>query len=388
MADPKLNLLAITCTSCGAENSLSEALSAGLLDDMVEDAKNLANEDFESRLLKEREKFEHDVRRASQELASKQLTEITKELADMNSAKMLLEIDKAKTEAANNSLMQTMEAQIELAATAAVEKERASFAISGREKQEEINRLQKSIAELKSTSNTGSSQLIGESGELFIEDRLKALFPLDFIDEIKKGQNGADCLWTIRSNGGSQIGKISFESKVTQKFQAGWLTKLKDDMVERGAAVGIVVTKTMPNDCDVCHFREGVWVCGFHEFETLAKALRQAQIELTRTITQNVAKDDKATELFDFVVGREFSGIMEKILRPIFEQHQMLEKEKRSLTRIWKAREKYIQKSVEGASLMAGQLEAILGAAVVNKIGFENFEVLEIIEDEGSINDE
>jgi hypothetical protein len=216
---------------------------------------------------------------------------------------------------------------------------------------------------------------------------LHELFPRDLIDEVKKGQNGADCLWTVRNNGGGTIGKIYFESKVTQTFQSGWLQKLKDDMVEKGASVGIIVTKTMPSDQPYCGLREGVWVCGFHEFETLAKAMRQAQVELSRALSQEAAKEGASNELFDFVVGREFSGIMEKILRPIFEQQQLLEKEKRSITRLWKAREKHIQNSVNGASMLAGQLETILGASVVNQIGFEKFDVLEIIEDEEKDND-
>ena len=78
---------------------------------------------------------------------------------------------------------------------------------------------------------------------------------------------------------------------------------------------------------------------------------------------------------------------MDKILRPIFEQQQILDREKRSLTRSWKARERHIQKSIDGASLPAGQLEAILGASVVNQIGFEKFDALEVLEEEEETND-
>ena len=82
----------------------------------------------------------------------------------------------AQAEANTASLQQTMQSQIELAASAAVDKARASFALTEREQQEEIDRLKKSISALKSTTNAGSSQLTGESGELLIEDRLRELF--------------------------------------------------------------------------------------------------------------------------------------------------------------------------------------------------------------------
>ncbi len=47
----------------------------------------------------------------------------------------------------------------------------------------------------------------------------------------------------------------------------------------------------------------------------------------------------------------------------------------------WKLREKHIQNSFNGASMLAGQLEVILGAPDVNQIGFGNFNILEAIED-------
>ena len=125
-------------------------------------------------------------------------------------------------------------------------------------------------------------------------------------------------------------------------------------MVEKGASVGIIVTKTMPSDQPYCGLREGVWVCAFHEFETLAKAMRQAQIELSRALSQEAAKEGASNELFDFVVGREFSGIMEKILRPIFEQQQLLEKEK-DQSHVSGKHAKHIQNSVNGASMLAGR---------------------------------
>ena len=80
-------------------------------------------------------------------------------------------------------------------------------------------------------------------------------------------------------------------SKVTKSFKSSWLQKLKDDMVAVGAAVGIIVTKTMPSDQPYCGLRDGVWVCAFHEFETLAKAMRQAQVELSRALSQEAAKE-------------------------------------------------------------------------------------------------
>ena len=371
----------IICQHCGSENSLSDALHAQVMEQVQASAKEKVRHEYELKFASEKAELEQNARAEAQKLSTEHVTEMAAELKTLATEKTNLQIKLAKIEANNTSIKETMDAQIQLATASALERAKANYELNNQKQIEEINQLKRSIEALKSTSTNTSGQLTGEAGELLIEHRLRKLFPRDIIEEIQKGVNGADCLWSIRNNSGGVINRIYFESKVTQTFQSSWIPKLKNDMVNKNSAIGIIVTKTMPSDQVACGLRDGIWVCSFHEFEALAVALRQAQIELSRALLQQTSREDKSNELFDFVVGHEFSSIMEKVLRPIFEQQQLLEKEKRSLTRIWKAREKHIQSSIDGASLLAGQLEAILGASVVNKIGFENFELLEVLED-------
>ena len=138
----------------------------------------------------------------------------------------------------------------------------------------------------------------------------------------------------------------------------------------------------MPKDSPDFHFREGILVCNFYEFDTIVQVLRYHQLELFRQASQNLAKETKANQLFDFIVGTEFARSIEKILRPVFEQKKILEKEMRSIRSHWKVREKLIQESIDGAGYLAAGLQVNLGAEVTNKIGFEEFELLEILEDE------
>lgn len=382
MTDVNYTFPEINCPHCGAKDVLTHALNSKIITSLIEQVNETAKRDYDEKLSSEKNQLAHQARIEAQKLTSDQVKGMSSELENLLTEKTDLEINLAKMEATNASMKQSMETKIAIATTAALEKAKVDYELTNREYVEEINRLQRSIETLKSNSNSRSSQLTGEAGETLIEDRLRQLFPRDLIEEIKKGQNGADCLWTVRNNGGGSICKIYFESKVTQTFQSAWVSKLKSDMVDKNADIGIIVTKTMPAELQSCTLKSGVWIVPFHEFETLAKALRQGQIDLNRALLQESTRDDKSNELFDFIVGKEFSSIMEKILSPIFEQQQLLDKEKRSLTRIWKAREKHIEASVNGAGLLAGQLETILGAAVVNQIGFEQFEMLELLEEE------
>ena len=56
MGKANIKLPSINCREC-AENSLSEALSAGVIEALMADATQLAESEFEQRLIIERDKF-------------------------------------------------------------------------------------------------------------------------------------------------------------------------------------------------------------------------------------------------------------------------------------------------------------------------------------------
>ena len=126
----------------------------------------------------------------------------------------------------------------------------------------------------------------------------------------------------------------------------------------------------------------GAKMINFYEFEIIAQVLRHQQIELFRQKSQSLAKETNANQLFDYIVGADFARAIEKILKPIFQQKDVLDRDIRFFNKQRKVREKLIQDSIDGASFLAAGLEVNLGADVTNKIGFEQFQLLEIIEGE------
>jgi len=63
---------------------------------------------------------------------------------------------------------------------------------------------------MKRRAEQGSCQLQGEVQELEIERMLSELYPFDEIEEIKKGQRGADILQKVRTTQGIECGKIYY----------------------------------------------------------------------------------------------------------------------------------------------------------------------------------
>ena len=134
---------------------------------------------------------------------------MSKELVELTTAKTKLEVEKAQVEANKVSLKQTMDAQIQHC-NCAVDKARAEFALTERE-QGGNRSAKKSIEGLKSTSSLISPELMGESGELLIEDRIRDLFPRDFVEEIKKDKV-VRIIFGYSQQWRRLIGKIYFES--------------------------------------------------------------------------------------------------------------------------------------------------------------------------------
>ena len=60
MGKANIELPSINCRECGAENSLSEALSAGVIDALMADATQSVESEFEQRLIVE-DKFQKEA---------------------------------------------------------------------------------------------------------------------------------------------------------------------------------------------------------------------------------------------------------------------------------------------------------------------------------------
>ena len=100
---------------------------------------------------------------------------------------------------------------VTIATATAQEKVETEMSMKLTEKELKIKSMETLISELKKKSSQGSMQLQGEAGEILLENWLRDTFPLDLIDEIGKGQAGADCLMKVASGKGVGIGSIYFE---------------------------------------------------------------------------------------------------------------------------------------------------------------------------------
>lgn len=245
-----------------------------------------------------------------------------------------------------------------------------------KEYEKQINDQKKLVEEMRRKAEQGSMQLQGEVQELAIEEYLMGNFPLDTIEEIKKGARGADCVQIVNTRSRANCGKIYYESKRTKDFQPSWIEKFKADMREKNADVGVLVTEALPKGIDRMTNMEGVWVCTFEEFKSLANVLRESVVRISAALATQENKGDKMGMLYDFLTSNEFRLQIEGIVEGFTTMKTDLDSEKRAMARIWKSREKQLEKVLLNTTNMFGSIKGIAGNAIgnINALELPGFE--------------
>jgi hypothetical protein len=193
---------------------------------------------------------------------------------------------------------------------------------------------------------------------------LKANFPFDEIAEVGKGVRGADCIQIVRNNFGQECGKIIYESKRTNAFANDWIEKLKADMRSLGADIAVIVTKTMPKEMDSFGIKDGVWICSFDEVKALATVLRDGVIRVFNAAKSQENKGDKMHLLYDYLTSTEFAEQWKAIREGFMSMKLSIQKERDAMEKLWKAREKQLEKVLLNAAHIRGSIEGISGTDV------------------------
>jgi hypothetical protein len=340
-----------------------------------EQENELFQERFDKKLKEEKGLLEDKLKLKLKEEQSEQFAALQKELnekseqvKELNRSKA--EIEKLKREKGELKEAAEAEAQKKLNEVLLTEKEKIRKSeedkneLRFKEMQKQLEDQKKLTEEMKRKQEQGSMQMQGEVQELAIEEWLASHFPLDSIEEIKKGARGGDCIQIVNTRSRQNCGAIYYESKRTKDFQPTWIEKFKADMREKGADIGVLVTEAMPSDFERMGIKDGVWICTYDEFKGLCAVLRESVIQLSMAISSQEGKGDKMHMLYDFLTSNTFRMQVEAIVEGFTQMKTDLESEKRSMQRIWKQRDKQIEKVITNTIDMYGSIKGIAGNAV------------------------
>ncbi|MGB4843017.1 MAG: DUF2130 domain-containing protein [Ferruginibacter sp.] len=364
----------IKCPNCGHQFELNESLKSEVEKELrgkMQDWQKKKEEEFEKQktlLVTEALKKAGDDTAAKlksleeeAKLKSQQLHDLQKKELDLLRDKNALEEKQKNMEVEIEKRFLEKRKEIE---DSAVKREQELFDLKTKEYKLQMEQQQKLIEELKRKSEQGSMQLQGESQEILLEEILKENFPFDIIEEVGKGVEGADCMQIIRNSAGTVCGKIIYESKRTKAWSNAWVDKLKNDKRTKAADAAILVTQTFPKDMDRFGEKDGIWLCNFAEVNSVAHLLRNGIIKIYDIQKSQEGKGDKMQMLYDYLTGIEFRGQVEAITEGFIAMKQGIAKERIQMEKIWKEREKQLEKVLISTSGMYGSVKGIAGASI------------------------
>ena len=242
-------------------------------------------------------------------------------------------------------------------------RESESVDLKLREKDKQLEDFKAQLAEMKRKTEQGSMQLQGEVQELAIEEMLKSVFPFDVIEEVSKGKRGADAIQTIRNKSGVDCGKILYESKRTKAFSEDWITKLKFDALAAKADACVIVTQVMPDGMEKIGQSQGIWICQYHDVKGLAMVLREGLIAIYSATASQANRGEKMQMLYDYMTGNEFRMQLEAIADGFKSLQEGYNDEKLRMQKIWKEREKQLERVLLNTMHFYGSIKGIAGAS-------------------------
>jgi hypothetical protein len=297
--------------------------------------------------------------------------ELDEKQAKLNKAKELeIEIERIKRETKEHEdsirlkyekELNTERAKIE---TSIVDREAQRHELKFAEQEKKLTDLKKQLDEAVRKAEQGSMQTQGEVQELALEVLLSDLFKFDSIQEVPKGQNGADTVQVVRTQYGKECGIIAYESKRTKNFSEGWIGKLKDDMREHGANHGILVTDAMPKDMPTFGMRNGIWICTLKDVAGLASAIRQICITEANIKTTEVNRTEKIQALYNYLMSSEFKQRVEAIIETATEMRETIDKQRKSMLASWKKQENGVDQMSFLMTDIVGSIDGISGNAL------------------------
>ncbi len=380
----------IKCPQCAHEFQPDEAIRVELetqLRTQMNDWKKKKDEEYNARLSQKDEEMQKAVADERKKLSAQIEEQVKKKLeGDYETQMKFLQQQNTENEArladARKKELEFLkkeqeilnrEKELELEMQKALNEEKNKLSDSIRKQEEEKNLMKfkeyekqledqkKLVEEMRRKAEQRSMQMQGEVQELALEELLRSTFPFDIVEEVGKGVRGADCIQTVRNNMGQDCGKVIYESKRTKDFSADWIEKLKADMRSQGADIAVLVTQAMPKDMETFGEKDGIWICSFTEVKAVAQVLRDSILRVYNVAKSQENKGDKMTLLYTYLTGSEFTEQWKAIREGFMSMKISIQKERDAMERIWKAREKQLEKILLSSAHIRGSIDGIAG---------------------------
>lgn len=179
-----------------------------------------------------------------------------------------------------------------------------------------------------------------------------------------RGIRGADLVQEVRNSQLQACGRIVWEVKNTKHWQAVWIEKLKEDQRAVGANLAVLVSVALPQDVHEFGRVDGVWVASLRAWPALAVALREQLVQVAFAHAASEGKHEKMELLYGYLAGEQFRQRVQGIVEAFTGMQQHLARERRAMEKLWKEREKQIDRVITNTVGMYGEMRGLIGASL------------------------
>jgi len=230
--------------------------------------------------------------------------------------------------------------------------------------QQTIEGMKGTIEELQRKSQQGSQQLQGEVLELAIEASLGRSFPVDTIEEVKKGVRGGDVIQRVAARTGQPAGVILWETKRAKDWSPQWIGKLKEDMRRDAADLGVLVTMpgATPSEWEsgqLFGLHQDVWVTTWSTAIGLAEVLREGLLDVHKQRLISAGKGEKMEAVYDYLTSPQFGQKLKAVYGTFQALQDDLQKERSTTEQRWARREKQILTGKKELLGFAGDVQGL-----------------------------
>ncbi|MEJ1353729.1 MAG: DUF2130 domain-containing protein [Candidatus Sedimenticola sp. (ex Thyasira tokunagai)] len=322
-----------------------------------------ASEKLKAKITENAKKATEDAKAESEQRIldmKEQLTAKDQKLKSYQTQERKLRQEKCKLEEEKEEFDILLARQLESEKTVIRTKIAKTYKKKEAELRKQITDAKKVNEELNHKLDQGSQQLQGEVLELELEELLKEAFPDDDVAAVKKGTKGADLLQTVTTRAGARCGKIIWEIKNTRKWSNAWIQKLKDDQQTAGAEISVLVSIAFPNKSqDTFIKHNGIWVVRPNTIVAVARAMRSILIAAYKQKIISIDRNVKAEAFYDYVCSRQFAQKVNDVIAAHDTMKFDLESEKKALNRLWKKRERQLERITNNIIGMAGDFQGL-----------------------------
>jgi hypothetical protein len=220
--------------------------------------------------------------------------------------------------------------------------------------------LKKSLDDAKRKAEQGSQQIQWDIQENDLKNTLQMAFPIDKIDDVATGIKWADIMQVVRNSIWQEAWVIIWESKNTKAWSDSWLSKLKDDKIRAKANIAIIITTVLPKDMKNFWLIDDVFVTLPEYSLQIATIMRDKILSISKVEKSLEWKDAKMEMLYKYLTSEEFWWKISSIVDAFKKLKDDLDTERRAMERIWKKREKELERVIMSTSMMYWDFEGMI----------------------------